>query len=185
MGEKDGLIKKDYPSQSCAQVPQTIKERSEQYNSQLDQSFENKILLEVTNVGHRGHWKEKKIPTSEGRPYFPSGGTIVADGSTYANNADAQNKQHLLSDINRGRNQNNYHSTSRESCWDWHHEWQRHNIHYEYHPIGSYNSSKLEKPEDGSHNGGQKDKGQGLSKHSKGNFHWRQSGNISVDTGSG
>ncbi|XP_071902139.1 protein MODIFIER OF SNC1 1-like isoform X1 [Coffea arabica] len=176
--EKDD-VKKDYPSLPSSHVPPNVKESSEK-DSLLDQTSEN--------VGHQGHRKERRMPTSKGHSHSPNGGTNGADESRYTINADPQNKQHLSSDIKRGRTQNNYPGTSREPRGDWNNDRQRHNIHhYEYHPVGSYNNSKPEKPEDEYHNAGQryKDRGLGQSKRGRGNFHGRQSGSIRLDAGSG
>lgn len=185
-GEMGGVVKKDYPSQPHAQVQPHVKESSDKDCSHLDQSASEKKLLEVANVGHQGHRKERKIPTSKGLPYSPNEGTSGADESSFTS-ADIHNKQHFSSDIKRTRNQNNHPGTSRESRGDWNQEKQRQNIHYEYHPVGSHNNSKPEKFEDASHNLGPryKDRGQTQSKRGRGNFHARQSGSIRVDASSG
>lgn len=177
--EKDIVVKKDYPSLLSSHVQPNVKESSER-DSLLDQNSEN--------VGHQGHRKERRMPASKGHSHSPNGGANGADESTYTINADPQNKQHLSSDVKRGRTQNNYPGTSREPRGDWNNDRQRHNIHhYEYHPVGSYSNSKPEKPEDGYHNVGQryKDRGQVQSKRGRGNFHGRQSSNVRLDAGSG
>ncbi|KAL3512794.1 hypothetical protein ACH5RR_025511 [Cinchona calisaya] len=186
-GEMGVVVKKDYPSQPRADIQPHVKEGSEKDCSQVDQSvFQNKSLSEVANVGHQRHRKERKMPTSKGRPYSPNEASSGADESSFVS-ADTHNKQHVSSDIKRSRNQNNHPGASRESRGDWNQERPRHNIHYEYHPVGSHNNSQSEKLEDRSHNAGTryKDRAQSQSKRGSGNFHGRQSGSVRVDTGSG
>ncbi|XP_021680282.2 protein MODIFIER OF SNC1 1 isoform X2 [Hevea brasiliensis] len=156
---------------------------------------EKNNLEEAPAVGHQEPKRERKIAAQRGRP-----GSPVESSSP---NMDIRHDKRMSSGFRKNGNQNSRFSRDHESRGDrsgsgkdskQHNvhavrERDRHNSHYEYHPVGPHNSGKannLEVPKDVSHNysgTGYRERGQGHSRHGAGNFYGRQTGSVQVDAG--
>ncbi|CAN4086016.1 unnamed protein product [Withania somnifera] len=158
-------------------------------------SSEDKIVSEVPNVQNMDPRRERKPASFRGRPYSPNQGPVIKAESAPAGSAEAvqeRSNSGLRRNVNNRSAQeshgdsfsvkdNRQHNTSSGR------ERRRNNMHFEYQPVGQYNTSKASNFEglaDGSQNVDQKryrERGQVQSKRGGGNFHGRQGGSSRVN----
>ncbi|XP_024170272.1 protein MODIFIER OF SNC1 1 isoform X1 [Rosa chinensis] len=175
--------------------PTTDKDTTEH----LAQHRHDQYKSERNNAGEGQNRRERKT-THKGRPGSPSHGP-VSPVELAPPSMDARQEHQFQTGFRRNGNQNNRFSRGQESRGDWNYsghdgrqqnppanrDRQRHSSHLEYQPVGPYNSSdkfnNSEGPREGAQNSGGgrvKERVQGHSKRSGGNFHGRQSGTIRV-----
>ncbi|KAJ1439082.1 Protein MODIFIER OF SNC1 1 [Sesbania bispinosa] len=147
---------------------------------------------ETPHFGNQEAKREKKNAPPRRRPHSPNqaSGSLVEPAPT---SMDPLHEQHLPSGFGKNGNQNRF-GRGHESRGDWKlsaHDNRRHNqptnrerqgsnLHYEYHPVGPHEDSKLdnfERPKDGNHGGGRfRERGQTHSRRGGGNSYGRQGG---------
>ncbi|KAK9747880.1 hypothetical protein RND81_02G020900 [Saponaria officinalis] len=142
------------------------------------------------DTGHQNSKREKRGPHVKGVPH--SHGEVLEAEVDFAlsEGADRRNEQRPYSGYRKNSNYGGRVNRAHESRGDWstmegdnrqHYssvdqERQRQNAHYEYQPVGPYNSNESGSQIDNQH-GGPKFRERGRPRRGRGNFHGRQSGN--------
>ncbi|XP_061366814.1 protein MODIFIER OF SNC1 1-like isoform X2 [Gastrolobium bilobum] len=157
-----------------------------------DQSVAEKSKAgEAALVGNQEAKKERKNAPAKRRPHSPSQ-VVVSLVEQAPTSVDILHEQRPSSGFGKNGNQNRSgrgHETRgdlKSPALDYRHhhnqpsnrERQGSNFHYEYHPVGSYDDSKLEnfeRPKHGNHGGGRfRERGQTHSRRGGGNSYGRQ-----------
>ncbi|PSR89568.1 Protein MODIFIER OF like [Actinidia chinensis var. chinensis] len=192
--EVSKAIRNDSPSQDSVQLPPHHNKEVGEHTVQpsIDPSVaEQKNVATEPNVGHQESKRERKVAAFRGRPRTPNQSCVNVEPAP-TESMDAHNEQGFASGFRKNGNQNNLSGRGHESGQDYrqhntslNRERQTHNSHYEYQPVGQYNSNKsnnFEGQTDESHHAGSRyrERSQGHSRHDGGNFYGRQSGRAHV-----
>ncbi|XP_057951718.1 protein MODIFIER OF SNC1 1 [Malania oleifera] len=199
-----GKAIKESTSQGGVHIPSRHEKETNENISQPDSHqtiSEDSIGAEAPLVGHQDLRRERKVASLKGRPQSPKQGPVSPVEPVSAS-VDNRHEQRLSSGFRKNGNQSSRFGRGQESRVEWSSAGQdnrqhnpsanrdrhRHASHYEYQPVGPYNSSKShssEGPTDGSHITGSKfrERGHSHSRRSGGNFYGRHSGTVRVDSG--
>lgn len=189
-------------TKTSPQGAEPVSPTPDKYNTEyVAQHRRDQFKSERNNAGEGQNRRERKTASQRGRPSSPNQGP-VSPVELAPPSMDVRQEQHFPTGLRRNGNQNNRFSRGQESRGDWNYsghdvrqqnppanrDRQRHSSHFEYQPVGPYNSNdkfnNSEGPREGSQNtgGGRvKERGQGHSRRGGGNFHGRQSGSVRVD----
>ncbi|KAB1200926.1 Protein MODIFIER OF SNC1 1 [Morella rubra] len=170
---------------------------------QHDQSPSESIDAEETlDERHQEAKRGRKVGSVRGRPHSPNQ-IPVSPVEQSSGSMDVRHEQRSSSGFRKSGNHNNTRlGRGHESRGDWNSfgqesrhnyppgnwERQRHNSHYEYHPVGPYSNNKsntADGPKDGTLNTGARfrQRGQNHSRRGGGSLCGRESGNDQVDAG--
>ncbi|XP_048445536.1 protein MODIFIER OF SNC1 1 [Pyrus x bretschneideri] len=189
-------VKKETSPRGAVPRPATPDKDNTEYVAQYQH---DQVISERNNAGE-GHSKRERKASFRGRPRSPNQGHVTPV-ETAPVSMDTRQEQHFNTGFRKNGNQNSRFGRGQESRGDWNYsghdsrqhnhpanrERQRHSPHFEYQPVGSYNSNNKfnnsEEPRDGSYNtGGRvKERGQTHPRRGGGNLHGRQSGASQVD----
>ncbi|KAG4378708.1 hypothetical protein GLYMA_17G087600v4 [Glycine max] len=167
-------------------------------NAHVSQPFHDQSVSEKTKAGEAPHFgnqegkRERKNAPSKRHHHSPNQVSVTSVEQT-PTSADLLHNQRPSSGSGKNVNHNRFrrghesHGDSKPPTQDNRHynqptnrERQGPNLHYEYHPVGSYDDGKsdnFERPKNGNHGGGRfRERGQTHSRRGGGNSYGRQGG---------
>ncbi|XP_027329249.1 protein MODIFIER OF SNC1 1 isoform X2 [Abrus precatorius] len=169
--------------------------RGKSSNAHVAQPLHDQSVSEKSQVGEAPHFgnqeakRERRNAPAKRRPHSPNQVSVISVEQA-PTNMDLLHEQRPSSGSGKNGNQNRFrrghesHGDSKPPTQDNRHynqptnrERQGSNLHYEYHPVGPYEDSKLdnfERPKNGNHGGGRyRERGQTHSRRGGGNSYGR------------